>query len=360
MITLGILKETKVAERRVAVVPEDVRRLRETGARVLLEAGAGAGAGFPDDRYLDVGAETIGSMPQLMAASDVIVKVKEPTPPEIGRLHQGQLFLSFLHLAAFPQLVSPLARSGVTAIGYETITVGDQHPVLRPMSEVAGALSLQIGEHYLEATSGGRGVLLPGIEGKDPGKVVIIGSGIVGEACGRLAYGEGVRVVFVDTSPQRLLSLGQEYPRAVLMPPDPKRLSEELEAADLLVGAVYVTGARAPRVISRDQIGRMPPHSVAVDVAIDQGGCFDTSRPTTHESPVYEAAGVLHYCVTNIPAMVPHSASLALSHALQPYLQTILRLGTEEALEQDAVLNNAVNIRAGGVALDALHGASAA
>jgi alanine dehydrogenase len=296
----------------------------------------------------------------LIAASDVVVKVKEPTPPEIGRLHEGQLFLSFLHLAAFPQLVSPLARSGVTAIGYETITVGHQHPVLRPMSEVAGALSLQIGEHYLEATSGGRGVLLPGIEGKDPGKVVIVGSGTVGEACGRLAYGEGVRLVFVDASPDRLLALSRQYPQAVLLSPDPKRLSDELQDTDLLVGSVYVTGARAPRVVSREQISRMPRRSVAVDVAIDQGGCFETSRPTTHETPVYEEAGVVHYCVTNIPAMVPHSASVALSHAVLPYLQTILRLGIEEALERDEVLNNAVNIRAGGVALDALRGATAA
>jgi alanine dehydrogenase len=360
VITLGILKETKVAEKRVALVPEDVRRLRETGARVLIESSAGAAAGFPDERYLEAQAEIVGSMPELIGASDVVVKVKEPTPPEIGRLRQGQLFLGFLHLAAFPQLISPLVRSGVTAIGYETITVDGQHPVLRPMSDVAGALSLQIGEHYLEATSGGRGVLLPGIEGKDPGKVVIVGSGTVGEACGRLAYGEGVRVVFVDANSDRLLALSRDYPHAELMPPDPKRLSDELEDTDLLIGAVYVTGARAPRVVSRSQLACMPGRSVAVDVAIDQGGCFETSRPTTHENPVYEEGGVLHYCVTNIPAMVPHSASIALSHALFPYIEMVLRAGIDEALQENEALNNAVNIRAGAVALDALRGATAA
>jgi alanine dehydrogenase len=360
VVTLGVLKETKIAERRVALVPEDVRRLHDAGARVVVEADAGRASNFDDELYCEAGAEIVASMQALIAESDVVIKVKEPTPPEIARLQPGQVFMSFLHLAAFPQLVTPLVRSGATAIGYETISIDGQHPVLRPMSEVAGALSLQIGEHYLEATSGGRGVLLPGIDGKDPGKVVIIGSGIVGEACGRLAYGEGIRVVFVDANPARLAGLSKLYPKARLLGPDPKQLSIELEDADLLVGAVYVTGARAPRVISREQIARLPRRSVAVDVAIDQGGCFETSRPTTHESPIFEDAGVVHYCVTNIPAKVPHSASVALSHALLPYVLTIARQGTQDALAHDEALSNAVNIRSGAVALDSIHGLTAA
>ncbi len=354
MVTLGVLKETKPAERRVTLVPDDVRRLRETGAAVLVQATAGVESGFADTQYAAAGAGFAATPDALFAASDVVIKVKEPTPSEIARLRPGQLFMSFLHLAAFPELIEPLRRSGASALGYETIAQDGQHPVLRPMSAVAGALALQIGEHYLEATSGGRGVLLPGIEGKHAGKVVVVGSGVVGEECGRLAYGEGIRVVFVDANPRRLDELGARYPKAGLLAPDSGRLGDELEDADLLVGGVYVTGARAPHVVSREQIARMPPRSVAVDVAIDQGGCFETSRPTSHANPIYEEAGVLHYCVTNIPSMVPRSASIALSHALVPYLERVLRLGVVQALASEAALAGAVNIRAGSIVLDSL------
>ena len=358
MTTLGILKETKAAERRVVLTPSDAGSLRETGARIVVQAGAGAESGFPDQQYLDAGAEIVETGADVIAGSDVVVKVKEPALSEIGQLRPGQLFMSFLHLAAFPELISPLLQSGAIALGFETISIeganGGQHPVLRPMSEVAGALALQVGEHYLEATSGGRGVLLPGIHGEHAGKVVIVGSGVVGEECGRLAYGEGVRVVFVDTNEHRLEELARHYPRATVLLPGPGRLEEELEDADLLVGGVYVTGARAPHVVSRAQIAHMPPRSVAVDVAIDQGGCLETSRPTTHADPIYEEAGVVHYCVTNIPSMVPRTASIALSHALAPYLDPILRQGVERALLSQPVLAGAVNIRGGRIVLAAL------
>jgi alanine dehydrogenase len=354
VVTLGILKETKIAERRVAVTPEDVRRLRETGARILVQGAAGAESGFPDGLYVAAGAELVEEAADLITASDVIVKVKEPTLAEIAHLRPGQLFMSFLHLAACPELIAPLVRSGAIALGYETITERGQHPVLQPMSAVAGALALQIGAHYLEVTSGGRGVLLPGIRGDHAGKVVIVGSGVVGEECGRLAYAQGIHVVFVDTNPHRLEGLASQYPRATCLPPEPELLEKELADTDLLVGAVYVTGARAPRVVSRSQMAQMPPHSVAVDVAIDQGGCFETSHPTTHANPIYEEAGVLHYCVTNIPSMVPRSASIALSHALVPYLESILRKGIERALADDPALASAVNIRGGTITLPAL------
>jgi alanine dehydrogenase len=354
MTALGILKETKVGERRVAVVPGDVAALREIGIDVLVEAGAGERAGFPDEAYRQAGARTAASAGDVIASSEVVVKVKEPTLEEIERLKPGQLFMSFLHLAACPELITPLARSGATALGYETITEQGRHPVLQPMSAVAGALALQIGAHYLEATSGGRGVLLPGIQGEHAGKVVIVGSGVVGEECGRLAHAEGVHVVFVDANPDRLRQLAGQYPRAACLLPEPERLADELADADLVVGAVYVTGARAPHVVSRNQIARMPPRSVAVDVAIDQGGCFETSRPTTHLEPIYEEAGVLHYCVTNIPSMVPHSASIALSRALAPFLARLLRDGVEPSLASDPVLAAAVNIRGGEIALPAL------
>ncbi len=354
MVTLGVLKETKAAERRVTLVPDDVRRLRDTGATIIVQSTAGDGSGFSDEQFAAAGACFAATPAELIAAADVVVKVKEPTLAEIAALRPGQLFMSFLHLAAFPELIVPLCRSGATALGYETIAEDGQHPVLRPMSAVAGALALQIGEHYLEATSGGRGVLLPGIEGKHTGKVVIVGSGVVGEECGRLAYGEGVRVVFVDANPRRLDELGARYPGAGLLAPDPVRLGEELVDADLLVGGVYINGARAPHVVSREQIARMPVRSVAVDVAIDQGGCFETSHPTSHADPVYEAEGVLHYCVTNIPSMVPRSASIALSHAVAPYVETVLRLGPERALRENHVLAGAVNISGGNILLDSL------
>ena len=358
MTTLGILRETKAAERRIALVPDDVRRLQQTGASILVQAAAGAESGFPDQQYLEAGAEIAESAAELIAASDVVIKVKEPALSEIELLRPGQLFMSFLHLAAFPDLIAPLVRSGATALGYETISIespsGGQHPVLRPMSEVAGALALQIGEHYLEATNGGRGVLLPGIHGEHAGKVVIVGSGVVGEECGRLAYGEGIHVVFVDTNAHRLEELARHYPHASFIFPEPNRLENELEDADLLVGGVYVTGARAPRVVSRAQIAHMPPRSVAVDVAIDQGGCLETSRPTTHADPIYEEAGVVHYCVTNIPSMVPRTASIALSHALVHYLEPILSQGIERALASEPALAGAINIRAGQVALPSL------
>ncbi|HEY7294528.1 MAG TPA: alanine dehydrogenase, partial [Dehalococcoidia bacterium] len=232
MVTLGVLKETKAAERRVALVPNDVRRLAETGAAVLLQTTAGVESGFADEQYAAAGARLAATPDELIAAADVVIKVKEPTLSEIAALRPGQLFMSFLHLAAFPELIQPLVRSGATALGYETIEQGGRHPVLQPMSAVAGALALQIGEHYLEATSGGRGVLLPGIEGEHTGKVVIVGSGVVGEECGRLAYGEGIRVVFVDANPQRLDQLGDRYPRAAFLAPDSGRLGAELEDAD--------------------------------------------------------------------------------------------------------------------------------
>ncbi|HZQ38714.1 MAG TPA: alanine dehydrogenase [Dehalococcoidia bacterium] len=354
MVTLGVLKETKPAERRVTLVPDDVRRLRDTGATIVVQRTAGDESGFADEQFAAAGARFASTPDELIAAADVVIKVKEPTRSEIAALRPGQLFLSFLHLAAFPELIAPLCRSGATALGYETIAVDGRHPVLRPMSAVAGALALQIGEHYLEATSGGRGVLLPGIEGKHAGKVVIVGSGVVGEECGRLAYGEGVRVVFVDANPRRLDELHTRYPLAGCLAPDTDRLNDELADADLLVGGVYINGARAPHVVSRTQIARMPSRSVAVDVAIDQGGCFETSHPTSHADPVYEEAGVLHYCVTNIPSMVPRSASIALSHALTPYLETVLRLGPERALEESPVLADAVNISGGSIVLDSL------
>jgi alanine dehydrogenase len=359
VVSIGVLKETKTAERRIALTPSDVVRLREAGARVLVEATGGERAGFPDTSYTSAGAELLASPADIIAASDVVIKVKEPVLSEIEALRPEQLFMSFLHLAAYPDLVPPLVRSKATALGYETITVHGEHPVLRPMSEIAGALSLQVGEHYLEATSGGRGVLLPGIEGKEQGKVVIAGSGIVGEACGRLAYHQGMRAVFVDANPARLKTLGEEYPRAKLLGSDPARLGDELEDADLLIGAVYVTGARAPKVVSRAQIARMPAGSVAVDVAIDQGGCFETSRPTTHEHPTYKDEDVIHYCVTNIPAMVPHSASLALSAAVTPYLLLIARQGPDAVRTQQS-LREAVNIAGGRVVLPSLASVSTA
>ncbi|HLZ69659.1 MAG TPA: alanine dehydrogenase [Dehalococcoidia bacterium] len=354
MVTLGVLKETKPAERRITLTPDDVRRLRETGATILVQAGAGVESGFPDEQFTAAGAGLAPTPEALFAAADVVIKVKEPTLPEIALLRPGQLYLSFLHLAAFPALIGPLRHCGATALGYETIAEDGQHPVLRPMSAVAGALALQIGEHYLEATSGGRGVLLPGIEGKHAGKVVVVGSGVVGEECGRLAYGEGVRVVFVDANPRRLDELRARYPRAGMLTPEAGRLADELADADLLVGGVYITGARAPHVVSRAQIARMPPRSVAVDVAIDQGGCFETSRPTSHADPIYVEEGVLHYCVTNIPSMVPRSASIALSHALTPYLEPVLRLGPERALQDSRALAEAVNISGGRILLDSL------
>jgi len=349
-----VLQESKIAEYRVAIVPADARRLIACGASVLIQAGAADGAGFSDQDYVGAGVGIASSAAALIEASDVVIKVKEPVLSEIEQLRPGQLYISFLHLAALPELIEPLARSGATILGYETIKEGRDHPVLRPMSRVAGALSFQIGEHYLEATNGGRGVLLPGVEGHDTGKVTIVGSGVVGEECGRLGYAVGSNVVFFDADPARVHQLAQRYPRARCLSPEAGRIGDELMDTDLLIGGVYVTGARAPRVVTRDQVARMPARAVAVDVAIDQGGCLETSRPTTHAEPVFEEAGVIHYCVTNMPSMVPRSASIALSGALLPYLTTIIRLGVDSALAAGTALSGAINVRAGRVVLDAL------
>jgi len=354
LVCLGVLKESKPAEYRVALVPEHARRLVKAGASILIQTEAGHGAGFSDSEYVQAGAAIAPSAAHLIEASDVVIKVKEPVLSEIEQLRPGQLYMSFLHLAALPELIEPLARCGATALGYETIKEGRDHPVLRPMSRVAGALAFQVGEHYLEATNGGRGVLLPGVEGHDTGKVTIVGSGVAGEECGRLAYAVGSEVVFIDADPSRLQQLAQRYSRARCLPPDAKRIGEELMDTDLLIGGVYVTGARAPRVVTRDQIAGMPARSVAVDVAIDQGGCLETSRPTTHAQPVYEDAGVIHYCVTNMPSMVPRSATKALSAALLPYLTTIVRLGVDAALATNAALSAATNLQGGKVVLEAL------
>ncbi|MGH2588983.1 MAG: alanine dehydrogenase [Dehalococcoidia bacterium] len=351
---LGVLRETKAGERRVAVVPDDAAVLHEAGADVLVEAGAGERAGFADAAYLHAGARIATSAQDVIRLSDVVVKVKEPVITEIEHLRAGQLFMSFLHLAACPELVPPLLKSGATVLGFETIAEAGRHPVLQPMSEVAGTLSLQIGEHYLEATNGGRGTLLPGVGGGDVGKVVIVGSGVVGEACGRLAHAVGARVTFVDRNAGRLQQLASAYAGAMCVPPEPEVLESELEHADLLIGAVYINGARAPRVVTRRMVGRMPQRAVAVDVAIDQGGCLETARPTTHDAPVYEDMGVLHYCVTNIPSMVPRSASGALSGALLPYLSVIARDGVTRALQNSESLARAVNIAAGRVILQEL------
>jgi alanine dehydrogenase len=343
---VGIPKEVKTHEYRVGLTPGSVRELVHHGHRVIVEAGAGAGIGFHDDAYEAAGAVVVPSAAEVFASAALIVKVKEPQPEEAAALREGQVLFTYLHLAAEKSLAQALVRSGVVAIAYETVTdVRGGLPLLAPMSEVAGRMAVQVGAHCLEKEQGGIGVLLGGVPGVPAAKVVILGGGVSGTNAARMAMGMEAYVTVIDRSLPRLYELDLQFGAQLhTLFSTMENIEHEVAAADLVIGAVLIPGAAAPKLVSRALVRAMKPGAVIVDISIDQGGCFETSRPTTHAAPTYVEEGVVHYCVTNMPGAVARTSTVALNNATLPFVQAIADRGWHRALSEDPHLRNGLNI----------------
>ncbi|TAN51380.1 MAG: alanine dehydrogenase [Rhodospirillales bacterium] len=346
---VGVPKEIKTHEYRVGLVPGSVRELSHLGHKVVVQTGAGLGAGFDDKAYVEAGAEILPHAPAVFQAADLIVKVKEPQPSEFEQLKAGQTLFTYLHLAPDPRQAKELLRIGVTAIAYETVTdAKGRLPLLAPMSEVAGRMSVQAGAHHLEKEQGGAGILLGGVPGVAPAKVVVLGGGVVGSNAARMAIGLGARVTLLDTSLPRLAELDDHFGASLTtVYATLDAIERHVVPADLVIGAVLVPGASAPKLISRAMLKAMRPGSVLVDVAIDQGGCAETSRPTTHAAPTYVEAGVVHYCVANMPGAVARTSAQALNNATLPFVLALAGKGTKAALLADSHLLAGLNVHKG-------------
>jgi alanine dehydrogenase len=342
---IGVPKEIKTNENRIALVPAGAEALVQAGHQVMVERGAGLGSGFADDQYTSVGA-TIHEVEEVWARAEMIMKVKEPIAIEYGRTRPGQLLFTYFHFAADQALTRGMIDSGAVCVAYETVQLDSgELPLLTPMSEVAGRMAIQAGAKYLEKYYGGRGMLLGGVPGVAPASVVIIGGGVVGTNAAKMAAGLGARVTILDVSLERLRYLSDVMPANVeMIYSNRHNLMERVEQADLVVGAVLLPGAKAPNLIKRDDLKRMKDGSVIVDVAVDQGGCVETIRPTTHEDPIYEIDGVIHYGVANMPGGVPRTSTLALTNATFPYAMRLARLGWKEACRQDPALALGLNV----------------
>ena len=353
---VAVPKEIKTQESRVGLTPGSVRELVVHGHQVTVEAGAGTAIGFTDESYRAAGAAIAGDAAQVFSGAEMIVKVKEPQPEEIGRLRERQVLFTYLHLAADRAQTEALMRSGATCIAYETVT-GPRGglPLLAPMSEVAGRMSVQVGAHYLQRTQGGAGILLGGVPGVPSGRVVVIGGGVSGTQAVRMALGLEAEVTVLDRSLARLEELDFRFGgRIRTLYSTMDAIEREVQEADLVIGAVLIPGAAAPKLVTRAMVARMRPGSVLVDIAIDQGGCFETSRPTTHSDPVYVEAGVTHYCVTNMPGAVARTSTLALNNATLPFILAIAGKGWPAALREDANLLAGLNVHRGRVTHEAV------
>ena len=346
---VGVAAETKPGERRVALTPSGVRALTALGAEVLVESHAGDGAGFDDADYADAGGSVIADVEEVWATSELLLKVKEPVPPEYGLLRDDLVLFTYLHLAADPALTRALMDAGTTAIAYETVTDGaNRLPLLAPMSEIAGRLASQAAAQCLLTPNGGAGVLIGGAPGVAPARVVILGGGVVGMNAARVACGLGAEVTILERTPARLRELEQLFDgRVRVLMSDEEALREELAGADVVIGAVLVPGAAATTMITRQMLGLMQRGSVIVDVAIDQGGCVETSRPTTYDEPTFTVAGVVHYCVANMPGAVPVTSTRALTNATLPYVLALAGRGVDPAFDADAGLAAGLNVCAG-------------
>ena len=355
-VKIGCPKEIKVHEYRVGLVPAGVRELGSAGHEVMVETGAGAGIGIGDEAYRAAGATVLPDAKSVFAAAELIVKVKEPQLPECAMLRKGQVLFTYLHLAADPGQAKALAKSGVTAIAYETVTVPDRSlPLLTPMSEVAGRMSIQVGATALQKANGGFGVLLGGVPGVAPARVVILGGGVAGTNATQMAVGLGARVTVVDRSLRRLRELDVQFGSQVETAYSTTEAIERLVLqADLVIGSVLVTGAAAPKLVTRDMVRRMEKGAVLVDISIDQGGCFETSRPTTHADPTYVVDGVVHYCVTNMPGAVPRTSTFALTNATLPYVRALADLGWRKALARDPGFAAGLNVHEGAITHEAV------
>ena len=346
---VGVPREIKNREFRVGLSPAGTRELVLRGHAVLVEAGAGAGVGMTDDLYRAAGAEVAGSAEEVFAGAELIVKVKEPQPEEIARLQPGHVLFTYLHLAPDPEQARGLMQSGCTAVAYETVT--DEHgrlPLLAPMSEVAGRMSVQVGAHCLEKRQGGAGILLGGVPGVAAGRVVVLGGGVSGTNAVQMAVGLGAQVTVLDRSLSRLAELDALFGgRVATLFSTAEAIERCVLDADLVIGAVLVPGAAAPKLGGRELIGRMRPGSVVVDIAIDQGGCFATSHPTTHEDPTFEIDGVVHYCVANMPGGVARTSTLALTNATLPFVLELADKGAGPAMVNNRHLAAGLNVQAG-------------
>ncbi len=346
---IGCPTEIKPQEFRVGLTPNAAREAIAHGHQVLVQTGAGAGSGFPDEDYIAAGAELADTAEQVFAQADMIVKVKEPQAGERAMLREGQVLFTYLHLAPDPDQTHDLLNSGCTAIAYETVTdTQGGLPLLAPMSEVAGRLAPQVGAWTLQKANGGRGVLMGGVPGVGPAKVVVIGGGVVGTHAAKVAAGMGADVTVLDRSLPRLRYLDDVFGRAFKNRYSTAGATAELiEDADMVIGAVLIPGAAAPKLISKAQLSDMKPGAAIVDVAIDQGGCFETSRATTHADPIYEVDGIMHYCVANMPGAVARTSTIALTNATMPYLLDLANKGWRQACQDDPHLLDGLNVHAG-------------
>ena len=346
---IGVPREIKDHETRVGLVPSGVTALREAGHQVLVQAKAGEGSSITDREYMESGASIQSSAAEVWRKADLVVKVKEPQPSEYEYFRPGLILFTYLHLAPLPELTERLLASKVNGVAYETIRETDGSlPLLTPMSEVAGRMSVQVGAQYLEKPSGGRGVLLGGVPGVAPAHVVILGGGVVGTNAAKIAVGMGAHVAIIDRNLNRLRELDDIFSgQVVTLASNSWTIGQNLKTADLVVGAVLIPGASAPKLVRREMVAGMKRGAVLVDVAIDQGGCFETSHATTHTEPVYFVDGVLHYCVSNMPAAVPHTSTFALTNATFPYLLELANKGLEAACDAHAALREGVNTYAG-------------
>jgi alanine dehydrogenase len=346
---IGVPSEIKADEYRVAITPAGVRELMVRGHEVLVQAGAGEGSAMSDEQFSAQGARIVADADAVFAQAELVLKVKEPQRVEVARLREGQTLFTYLHLAAEPELARGLMASGATCIAYETVEDADGRlPLLAPMSEVAGKIATQAGAFMLEKPLGGRGILLGGVPGVAAATVLVIGGGVVGMNAAIIAIGMQADVFVFDRSIDRLRELEVAFAgRASTVYSSTLAIEEMLPVADLVIGAVLVHGGRAPHVVSREQLKLMKRNAVLVDVSIDQGGCFETSRPTTHSDPTYEVDGITHYCVTNMPGAVPITSTYALTNATLPYVIELAERGVEEALERSAGLRGGLNVRDG-------------
>jgi len=348
---IGVPKEVKDHESRVGIVPSGVKALVDAGHQVVVEAHAGELSSMSNDDYQQAGAEVLGSAADVWNRADMVVKVKEPVPSEFKHLRKDLVLFTYLHLAPLPDLTDALLKNTVTGIAYETIR--DPHgtlPLLTPMSEVAGRMSVQVGASYLEKEKGGRGVLLGGVPGVPPAQVCVIGGGIVGTNAAKIALGMGAVVSLIDLNLNRLRELDDIFNgRIYTLASNSYTIAKATQHADLVIGGVLIPGASAPKLVTRAMVSKMKKGAVIVDVAIDQGGCIETAHPTTHSEPSYTVYGVVHYCVTNMPAAVPHTSTLALTNATFPYVMKLARMGVTKAIQSDNGIREGVNTFKGNV-----------
>ncbi|MFH1654974.1 MAG: alanine dehydrogenase [Pseudomonadota bacterium] len=353
---IGIPKEIKTKESRVSVTPAGIKELVKEGHTLLVEKSAGLMTAYSDEDYIKAGAKIVEKADEVWKGSELIVKVKEPLKSEYKYFRSDLCIYTYLHLASVPELVDAMCKSGVMGIGYETVETADGHlPLLFPMSEVAGKIATQVGTYLLHKNHGGKGVLLGGVTGTQRGTVVVIGGGVVGVNAMDVAVGLKANVILLDIDEKRMDELYQEYDGKIkIVKSTPQSVAEWVKKADLLIGAVLIYGDRAPHVVTREMVKTMEPDSVVVDVSIDQGGCIETSRPTSHEEPIYKEHGVIHYCVPNMPALTPRTSTEALTSATFTYLKELANKGIEKALADDPALKLGLQVKDGKVTLPVL------